>query len=117
MSSLPIAEMKIVLLRFQRIGHSQVRERPIAVAQIQVFRALLQPNANVAFWLPQDLIGIVLPAIRHSRILFPLNSAEAAYPGNHAPELIRHVPSSIEGANSAGGQTGNGPAVGILAQV
>src|SRR5882757_5112477 len=72
-SSLPIAEMEIVLLGFQCVGHAEIRQRPISVAQVEIFGAVLQPDTEVAFRFAQNFVGKILAAIGNAGIFFPLN--------------------------------------------
>src|SRR5229473_2450571 len=116
-SRFPEAKVEVVLLKLQSIGHAQVSERPVAIAKVEIFGAILQPYTDVALRFAENLVWVVLAAIQHGRIFFPLDARVAANPGNDAAELIGHLPSGIERADSAGRESGDRAAVAVLAEV
>src|SRR5579871_4353892 len=100
--SLPEAEMKIVVFGLERVGHAEIVERPIAIAEVEVFGTVLEPDADVAMRFTKNFFGKVLTAIGIGRIFFPLDRGEAADPGDDAAEFVRELPSGVEGGDSAG---------------
>src|SRR5580700_2051304 len=112
------AEMKIVALQLQRIGETNVRERPASVTfQLQVLATVLQPHAQIAVRFMQNFLWKVLAAIWNRGIFLPLNAGKAANPGDHPAKLIRHLPRRIEGTNPARGKASNRAAVSVLADI
>src|SRR6266436_5227814 len=111
------AEMKIVILGVEGVGHAEIIERPIAVAKVEIVGTVLEPYANVAMRFAESFFGIVLAAVGIGWIFFPLNGGEAADPGDHAGELIGHLPGGVEGSDAAGGKSGDGMAVAVFAEI
>ena len=111
------AEAEVILLEFEGIGHAKIGERPTAVTKLQIAGAVLQPNAQVASRFTQDFVGVVLATVRDRGVFLPLDGGEAADPGNDTAELIGQLPGCVERANATGGESGDGAAVGVLAEV
>lgn len=111
-------EVKVIALHFQRIGETDVGQRPAAVLfQLQVLGTILKPNAQITVRFVQDFFGKILTAIRNRGIFFPLDAREAPDPGDDATKLIGHLPRRIEGANPAGRKARNRAAVSVLANI
>src|ERR1700678_3992325 len=110
--------MKIVVLQLECIGHADVGQRPASITIVLlIVGTVLQPYTEVVRRLAQDLFRVVLAAIRDGRVFLPLDAGEAAYPADHATELIRHLPGGVEGTNAARRQTGKGMTVSVFADV
>src|SRR4051794_39042249 len=97
--------MEIVFLELQRIRKLNVLEGPTAVIVLEILRAVLEPDADVALRLFADLVGIDVAAVEDSR--FPLDAGEASDAGEDAAELLRLKPGGVERADSAGGLAGD----------
>src|SRR5271156_5370756 len=112
--SLAKAEMEIVILQLQCVGHADVGQGPASVTIVlMIVGAVLQPYAKIARGLAQNLLRIVLAAVGDGRIFLPLDAGEAADPGDYAAELIGHLPGGIKEADTARGEAGNGATVGV----
>src|SRR5215472_13446131 len=110
-------EMEIIVPKFQGVGQTQIRQRPVAVAGLQIFGAILQPNPQVPPVFAQNLIRIILTTVGDARIFSPLDAAKTTDPGNHTAELVRHLPSGIEGADASRGGAGNSTAIAVFAKI
>src|SRR5215831_6479842 len=109
---------RIVLPHFERVHHLAVLQRPAPVIVLQVFRTILQPDADVALrpltYQKRIIVAAenVFAGIR--LIVPPLDAGKAAHVREHTAELIVLLPRGIEGADASRGDAGNGPAVSVL---
>src|SRR6185312_1215730 len=109
---------EVVGLELERVGHAQVGERPTAVARILLIVVpVLDPDADIAMGLVEDLFRVVLAAVGGAGVFVPLDAGEAADPGDDAAELVGLLPGGVEGSDAARGKAGDSAAVGILAEV
>ena len=92
------AELEVVFAHLQRVGHLQILIRPTAVVILEIFTAVLQPDAEVALGLLADLKGIDVAPIQFAGL--PLNAGKATNAGEHAAEFVGHEPGDIEGADA-----------------
>src|SRR5204863_3866179 len=108
MSSFSEAEMEIVFAQLQGVGHLNILQRPTAEDHFQILGSILQPDADVVFFLFANFEGILMAT---------LDIAVASDPREHAAKLIRLPPGYIERANRTRRKAAYPTAVTIAADV
>src|SRR5262245_32519576 len=108
-------QMVIVIPHLERVRHLDVLQRPASVIVLEVARAVLKPDKDVALRLLPNLEWVDVTAVLRSWM--PLNAGEAANAREYAAELVRLLPCGVECTDASGRVTGDGAAVPIRPQV